>query len=43
MSNIESRPSRRGVWDYVFFIDIDGHQQDEGVAVEVEAIFEIKD
>jgi len=28
MSNIESRPSRRGVWDYVFFIDIDGHRDD---------------
>lgn len=28
MSNIESRPSRQGVWDYVFFIDIDGHQDD---------------
>ncbi len=31
MSNIESRPSRQGVWDYVFFIDIDGHQDDEVV------------
>jgi len=31
MSNIESRPSRRGVWDYVFFIDIDGHRDDETV------------
>ena len=29
MSNIESRPSRRGVWDYVFFIDIDGHRDDD--------------
>jgi len=28
MSNIESRPSRRGVWDYVFFIDVDGHRDD---------------
>ncbi len=25
MSRIESRPSRRGKWDYVFFIDVDGH------------------
>ena len=31
MSNIESRPSRRGVWDYVFFIDIDGHRDDDKV------------
>jgi chorismate mutase / prephenate dehydratase len=28
MSRIESRPSRRGIWDYVFFIDILGHRQD---------------
>lgn len=25
MSRIESRPSRQGKWDYVFFIDVDGH------------------
>ena len=32
MSRIESRPSRQGNWDYVFFIDIDGHQDDAMVA-----------
>ncbi|MBT8128687.1 MAG: prephenate dehydratase [Gammaproteobacteria bacterium] len=32
MSNIESRPSRRGVWEYVFFIDIDGHHGEQNVA-----------
>jgi len=31
MTRIESRPSRRGIWDYVFFIDIIGHQEDETV------------
>ncbi len=25
MTRIESRPSRRGMWDYVFFIDVEGH------------------
>jgi len=25
MTRIESRPSRRGMWDYVFFIDMEGH------------------
>lgn len=25
MTRIESRPSRRRKWDYVFFIDVDGH------------------
>jgi len=32
MVNIESRPSRQGLWDYVFFIDIDGHSEDPQVA-----------
>lgn len=32
MSKIESRPARSGLWEYVFFIDIDGHQQDDIVA-----------
>lgn len=31
MSRIESRPSRRGNWDYLFFVDIDGHAEDENV------------
>lgn len=31
MTRIESRPSRRGIWDYVFFIDILGHQDDATV------------
>lgn len=32
MTKIESRPSRRGMWDYVFFIDIEGHRDDENVS-----------
>jgi chorismate mutase/prephenate dehydratase len=31
MTRIESRPSRRGLWEYVFFVDIDGHVQDARV------------
>ena len=31
MTKIESRPSRRGMWDYVFFIDIEGHRDDPEV------------
>ena len=31
MSRIESRPSRRAMWDYVFFVDIEGHVKDEKV------------
>ena len=32
MTRIESRPSRRKKWDYVFFIDIEGHADDPSVA-----------
>lgn len=28
MTKLESRPSRAGLWDYVFFIDIEGHADD---------------
>lgn len=28
MTRIESRPSRRGNWDYVFFVDLLGHRDD---------------
>ena len=31
MTRIESRPSRRRKWDYVFFVDIDGHAEDDRV------------
>jgi len=32
MTRIESRPSRRSNWEYVFFIDIEGHARDRKVA-----------
>lgn len=32
MTRIESRPSKLGKWDYVFFIDVDGHKDDENLA-----------
>lgn len=31
MMRIESRPSRHGLWNYNFFIDLDGHQLDAHV------------
>jgi chorismate mutase/prephenate dehydratase len=40
MSRIESRPSRRKRWDYVFFIDIEGHAEDEPVRAALEALRE---
>lgn len=32
MSKLESRPSYMGLWEYVFFVDIEGHRSDEKVA-----------
>lgn len=40
MSRLESRPSRAGLWQYVFFVDIEGHQQDGNVA---KALAELRD
>ena len=39
MTRIESRPSRRRKWDYVFFIDLEGHAQSEPL---VTALAELK-
>jgi chorismate mutase / prephenate dehydratase len=38
MSKIESRPSRRRPWEYVFFVDVDGHHRDAAVADGVEDV-----
>lgn len=38
MTRIESRPSRRAVWDYVFFVDVEGHQNDKAVASVLDAL-----
>ncbi|MCQ8896590.1 prephenate dehydratase [Limnobacter humi] len=32
MTRLESRPARTGRWEYYFFIDLQGHQQDAAVA-----------
>jgi chorismate mutase/prephenate dehydratase len=32
MTRMESRPSRTGMWEYVFFVDLKGHQQEASVA-----------
>ena len=31
LTKIESRPSRRRAWDYVFFVDLEGHAEDRKV------------
>ncbi len=32
LTKIESRPSKKKAWDYYFFVDIEGHQNDKPVA-----------
>jgi len=31
LTKIESRPSKRKAWDYIFFVDIDGHLEDNKI------------
>jgi chorismate mutase/prephenate dehydratase len=38
MTKIESRPSRRKAWEYIFFVDIEGHIQEDRVSKAVEEI-----
>jgi chorismate mutase/prephenate dehydratase len=39
LTKLESRPSRTGLWEYFFYADIEGHQQDGRVA---KAIAEVR-
>jgi chorismate mutase / prephenate dehydratase len=38
LTRIESRPSRRRKWDYVFFIDFEGHAEDQHIAAALAAL-----
>ncbi len=40
MTKLESRPSKQNLWDYVFFVDIEGHQSDSNVQA---ALDELRD
>jgi len=40
LTRIESRPSRKGLGDYYFYIDLQGHRQEQDVAEAIEAIKE---
>ncbi|NPA41420.1 MAG: prephenate dehydratase [Aquificae bacterium] len=31
LTKIESRPSRKKAWDYVFFVDLEGHKEEEKI------------
>jgi chorismate mutase/prephenate dehydratase len=38
MTRLESRPSRTGLWEYVFFVDLEGHQEEPHVARALEGL-----
>ena len=40
MTRLESRPSRTGMWEYVFFVDLEGHEQDAPVAAALDGLRE---
>ncbi|GAB1265983.1 prephenate dehydratase [Aurantivibrio infirmus] len=40
LTSVESRPSKSGRWNYVFFIDLTGHQDDDNVKAALKEIGE---
>jgi chorismate mutase/prephenate dehydratase len=38
MTKIESRPSRRKAWEYIFFVDIEGHVEEDRVKKALEEV-----
>ena len=38
MTKLESRPARSGLWEYVFYMDIEGHQADAKVAAALDEL-----
>ncbi|MGE5616545.1 MAG: prephenate dehydratase [Bacillota bacterium] len=41
MTKFESRPSKVAVWEYLFFVDIEGHRDDANVAAALEEVSKI--
>lgn len=37
MTKIESRPARTGKWEYVFFVEVEGHAEDARMSAAIEA------
>ncbi|MBN2753471.1 MAG: prephenate dehydratase [Candidatus Goldbacteria bacterium] len=38
LSNIESRPSKKKAWDYLFFVDVEGYAEDKNVKDALKAV-----
>lgn len=43
MTRIESRPSRSANWEYVFFLDLDGHAEDKPLKLALQELAEVSD
>jgi chorismate mutase/prephenate dehydratase len=41
MTKFESRPSKVALWEYLFFVDIEGHRDDANVAAAIEEVSRI--
>lgn len=41
LTRIESRPSRRRLWEYVFFVDVDGHPSEERITRALGALSQV--
>lgn len=41
LTKIESRPSKRKLWEYIFFIDIEGHIEDKKIVSSLEKLRDI--
>ena len=38
MSRLESRPARNALWEYVFYVDVEGHREDAAVKAALEQL-----
>jgi chorismate mutase / prephenate dehydratase len=38
MTRFESRPARIGTWEYYFYIDVEGHSQEDRVSKALDAL-----
>lgn len=38
LTKIESRPSKRKAWEYIFFVDMEGHMEDKKLKKAIEAV-----
>jgi chorismate mutase/prephenate dehydratase len=43
MTRIESRPSRSANWEYVFFLDLEGHIEDQPLKLALQELSEVSD